>query len=78
MPAPLRPTDKSFDIAALCQQAIQEQRDRERRQGYGIDDYTEGRIVGAANLARKILRTLTGPSSGEPRRTGTGRRSLAG
>lgn len=78
MPSPLRPTDKSFDIAALCQQAIQEQRDRERRQGYGIDDYTEGRIVGAANLARKILRTLTGPSSGEPRRTGTGRRSLAG
>ena len=77
MPSPARPTDKSFDIAPLCQQAIQEQHDRERRQGYGLDDYTEGRIVGAANLARKILRTLTRSSYGEPKRVGATRRSLA-
>jgi hypothetical protein len=53
---------KLSDIAAFCQQAVQEQRDRERRLGYGLDDYTEGRIVGGANLARKILRVLSGES----------------
>lgn len=49
-----------FQIAALCEEAIQQQRDRECRHGYGLDDYTEGRIVGAANLARKIRRILSG------------------
>lgn len=77
MPSPARSADTSFDIAALCQQAIQEQRDRERREGYGLDDYTEGRIVGAANLARKILRTLTDTSRVAPKRSGVARRSLA-
>ncbi len=52
--------EKLFRVAALCQNAIQTQRERERREGYGVDDYTEGRIVGAANLARAILRTLSG------------------
>jgi hypothetical protein len=51
-----------FQIAALCQEAVQEQRKRECRLGYGLDDYTEGRIVGAANLARKILRAIHGES----------------
>lgn len=50
--------EKLFRVAALCQNAIQAQRDRERRAGFGVDDYTEGRIVGAANLARSILRAL--------------------
>lgn len=54
---------KLLRIAALCQDAIQEQRDRERRLGYGLDDYTEGRIVGGANLARKIMRAITGEAS---------------
>jgi hypothetical protein len=47
-------------IAALCQEAIHEQRKRECGLGYGLDDYTEGRIVGGANLARKILRAIHG------------------
>lgn len=51
--------EKLAEIAALCREAIQAQRERESRQGYGLDDYTEGRIVGAANLARKILRAVT-------------------
>lgn len=49
-----------FQIAALCEEAVAQQRERECRLGYGLDDYTEGRIVGAANLARKIRRVLTG------------------
>lgn len=62
-------------INALCREAIQHQREREQRHGYGLDDYTEGRIVGAANLARKLLRLMNGerlsgasrsPFSGKP------------
>ncbi len=52
--------EKLFQVAAACQEAILAQRDREARQGYGLDDYTEGRIIGAANLARKIMRVLSG------------------
>jgi hypothetical protein len=51
--------EKLIQIAAACQAAIQAQRQRETRQGYGLDDYTEGRIVGAANLARKIMRIVS-------------------
>jgi hypothetical protein len=51
--------ERLAEIAALCREAVQAQREREARQGYGLDDYTEGRIVGAANLARKILRAVT-------------------
>lgn len=47
-------------IAALCREAVQAQRDREHGVGYGLDDYSEGRIVGAANLARKLLRAASG------------------
>lgn len=55
--------NKLFRIAALCQEAICQQRERECRQGYGLDDYTEGRIVGTANLARKILREISGDAA---------------
>jgi len=60
MPRPHPDAERLIRIAALCREAIQGQRDREHRQGYGLDDYSEGRIVGAANLARKILRTVMG------------------
>jgi hypothetical protein len=49
---------KLFRLAALCQEAIQSQHQRASSQGYGLDDYTEGRIVGAANLARKLMRVI--------------------
>jgi hypothetical protein len=52
--------EKLFQIAAASQEAIFAQRQRESGQGYGLDDYTEGRIVGAASLARKIMRVLSG------------------
>jgi hypothetical protein len=52
----MRKSDKiRILIEKLCLDAIQKQKDREVKLGYGLDDYTEGRIVGAAVLARKIL-----------------------
>lgn len=59
MPNAQTDQQKLMQIAAACQEAIQSQRQREARQGYGLDDYTEGRIVGAANLARKIMRIVS-------------------
>jgi hypothetical protein len=60
MHRPVTDRDKLFQLAAACQDAILTQRERESRQGYGLDDYTEGRIVGSASLARKIVRVLLG------------------
>jgi len=51
---------KLDEVYKICNKAIEEQRNRERSLGYGHDDYTEGRIVGAANLARKIKRIVFG------------------
>jgi hypothetical protein len=69
--------EKLAEIAGLCREAIQAQRERETRQGYGLDDYTEGRIVGAANLARKILRAVTANALNTSGRVNN-RSSLAG
>lgn len=78
MPRPHPDAEKLIRIAALCREAVQAQRDREHRQGYGLDDYSEGRIVGAANLARKILRAVMGsdPEMATPKTMRRG--SLAG
>jgi hypothetical protein len=45
-------------VEKLCLEAIQKQKDRESKVGYGLDDYTEGRIVGGASLARKIIKEI--------------------
>lgn len=45
-------------VEKLCLEAIQKQKDRESKSGYGLDDYTEGRIVGGASLARKIIKEI--------------------
>lgn len=60
MHRPVTEPEKLLQVAAVCQEAILAQRARESQQGYGLDDYTEGRIVGAASLARKIMRVLAG------------------
>jgi len=78
MPRPHPDSEKLIQIAALCREAIQAQRDREHRLGYGLDDYSEGRIVGAANLARKVLRAVMGHDLHRPVRGGPRRNSLAG
>ena len=55
----MRKSDKILTlIEKLCLDTIQKQKDREVKLGYGLDDYTEGRIVGAAVLARKILKVI--------------------
>jgi hypothetical protein len=48
------------EILSICNRAIEDQKKRERSLGYGLDDYTEGRTVGAANLARRIKRIAFG------------------
>jgi len=65
-------------MTALCQEAIRHQREREQRLGYGLDDYTEGRIVGAANLARKLLRVLNGEQVSGSGRVAFNGKPLAG
>lgn len=45
-------------VEKLCLEAIKKQEQRESTIGYGLDDYTEGRIVGGAALARKIIREI--------------------
>ena len=52
--------EKLDEVYKICNKAIQEQTNRQRSLGYGLDDYTEGRIVGAANLARRIKRIVFG------------------
>ena len=54
-----REQQKQLDeILKICNNAIEDQKKRERTLGYGLDDYTEGRTVGAANLARRIKRLV--------------------
>ena len=49
-------------IVKLCNQKIQEQKDHESSAGYG-EDYTDGRIVGSAALARRIMIIIKGAQS---------------
>ena len=46
-------------IVKLCNEKIEQQRLHESTTGYG-EDYTDGRIVGQAALARSIFRILHG------------------
>ena len=46
-----------LEIMKLCNRKIQDQKDHESTSGYG-EDYTDGRIVGSAALARRILAIL--------------------
>ena len=46
-----------LEIIKLCNRKIQDQNNHESTSGYG-EDYNDGRIVGGAALARKILNIL--------------------
>lgn len=48
---------KIAEVINLCNEKIQAQKDHEANAGYG-EDYTDGRIVGGAALARRILDIL--------------------
>lgn len=52
------PNNTIEQVIKICQEKIQDQKDLEKSASYGLDDYTEGRIVGSAALARKILSVL--------------------
>ena len=52
--------EKLNEVLKICNKAVEDQKKRERTLGYGLDDYTEGRTVGAANLARRIKRVVFG------------------
>lgn len=55
-----RQEEQLQEIYKICNKAIEDQLKRQRTLGYGHDDYTEGRIVGAANIARRIKRIVFG------------------
>lgn len=46
-------------IVKLCNEKIDDQKQHEASAGYG-EDYTDGRIVGAAALARRIMLVIKG------------------
>ena len=46
-----------LEIIKLCNRKIKDQKDLESTSGYG-EDYNDGRIVGGAALARRILTIL--------------------
>ncbi len=46
-----------LEIIKLCNRKIKDQKDHESTSGYG-EDYNDGRIVGGAALARRILNIL--------------------
>lgn len=48
-------------IVKLCNEKIDDQKQHEASAGYG-EDYTDGRIVGAAALARRIMLVIKGSS----------------
>lgn len=49
--------EKILEVIRLCRAKIEEQKLHESNAGYG-EDYTDGRIVGRAALARRILEIL--------------------
>ncbi len=51
--------DQIAKIVRLCSDKIEDQREHEANAGYG-EDYSDGRIVGQAALARRILLIIRG------------------
>jgi uncharacterized membrane protein len=49
---------KIEEVIKMCNAAISKQVEQSRKGGFGLDDYTDGRIVGGASLARNILRLI--------------------
>jgi hypothetical protein len=49
--------EEKIQIIRICKEKIQDQKTHEATVGYG-EDYTDGRIVGQAALARRILLIL--------------------
>jgi hypothetical protein len=59
MNKPDKNNKKIEEVIKMCQAAISKQVDKNKKGGFGIDDYTDGRIIGGASLARNILKLLS-------------------
>lgn len=53
----MKQPEKIAEVIRLCNEKIEAQKQHEANAGYG-EDYTDGRIVGSAALARRILQIL--------------------
>ena len=53
----IKQKEKISKIIKLCNEKIEEQKQHESKVGYG-EDYCDGRIVGGAALARRIIELL--------------------
>jgi hypothetical protein len=54
--------DKLLEIIKLCESAISKQTLKNKKGGFGYDDYTDGRIIGGASLARNIIKLIKSTS----------------
>jgi hypothetical protein len=54
----MKKKDKIPEIIKLCENAISKQTLKNKKGGFGYDDYTDGRIIGGASLARNILKLI--------------------
>ena len=54
----MKEENKIAEIVKLCEKAILKQTEKNKKGGFGFDDDTDGRIIGAASLARNILRLV--------------------
>ena len=59
MDKPDKNNKKIEEVIKMCRTAISKQTDKNKKCGFGIDDYTDGRIIGGASLARNILKLLS-------------------
>ena len=50
--------DKLSEIIKLCEAAISKQTLKNKKGGFGYDDYSDGRIIGGASLARNIIKLI--------------------
>jgi hypothetical protein len=54
----MKKPDKLSEIIKLCEAAINKQTSKNKKGGFGYDDYTDGRIIGGASLARNVLKII--------------------
>jgi len=54
----MKKENKIEEIIKLCESAISKQTTKNKKGGFGYDDYTDGRIIGGASLARNILKLI--------------------
>ena len=54
----MKQPDKLSEIIKLCEAAINKQTLKNKKGGFGYGDYTDGRIIGGASLARNIIKLI--------------------